>query len=194
MSAGIQYFGATTAGGAHYGELIDAVRDLLDAVTVTDAPDETIRSSIDDMRRLAETLGSQASTGDHYPGGHRFDLPGRGHPLAIPIDVLELTPEVMRGRTRFDTVHMGHRGIAHGGSVAYLFDEALGVFPMQVNPPPRTAWLRVDYRRGAPVHADLTVEVHLVERVGRKMLLRGSLHDGTTTFAEAKGLFVQPAE
>jgi hypothetical protein len=44
------------------------------------------------------------------------------------------------------------------------------------------------------VHADLHVDVDLVERVGRKMLLRGRLHNGTTTFAEAEGLFVQPRE
>lgn len=192
MSAGIQYFGDTAAGGTYYGELIDAVRELLDAVTVTDAPDEVIRRSIDELRHVSSELGSRPSTGEHYPAGHRFDLPGRGHPLAIHIDVLEQTAELMRGRIRFDTVHMGHRGIAHGGSVAYAFDEALGVFPLQVNPPPRTAWLRVDYRRGAPVHADLCVDVDLVERVDRKMLLRGKLHDGTTTFAEAEGLFVQP--
>ena len=194
MSAGIQYFGATTAGGPHYGELIEAVQELLDAVTVTDAPDAIVRSSIAELRRLSHELGSRPSKGDHYPAGHRFDLPGRGHPLAIHLDVLEQTAELMRGRLRFETVHMGHRGIAHGGSVAYAFDEALGVFPMQVNPPPRTAWLRVDYRRGAPVYADLHVDVDLVERVGRKMLLRGRLHDGTTTFAEAEGLFVQPRE
>lgn len=43
-----------------------------------------------------------------------------------------------------------------------------------------------------PSNSDLCVDVELVERVGRKMPLRGALHDATTTFGEAEGLFVQP--
>lgn len=187
-----QHFGVTTAGGPHYGELVGEVRRLLDAVCSADAPDDVVLQAIDRLRGVSDDVAAHRCTGPHFPAGHRWDLPGRGHPALVPFEVLELSADTMQGRTRFDLVHMGHSAVVHGGFVAQIFDEALGVFPMQLDPPARTAWLRVSYRRGVPIDTDLDLEAHLVEHDGRKVSVRGELQHAGETLAEAEALFVQP--
>jgi acyl-coenzyme A thioesterase PaaI-like protein len=187
-----QHFGHTTAGGPHYGELVSEVRRLLDAVCTSDAPDDVVLRAIERLRDVGDDIAAHQCAGPHFPAGHRWELPGRGHPALVPFEVLDLTAETMRGRTRFNLVNMGHSAVAHGGFVAQIFDEAMGVFPMQLDPPARTAWLRVSYRRGVPIATDLDLHARLVEHNGRKVTVRAELQYAGETLAEAEGLFIQP--
>lgn len=189
---GIERFGTTTAGGQRYGELVAALRSLVVAVAVADAPDSLVEDAIAEVRRLGSALDSHRVTGDVVPAGHRWELPARGHPLLIPLEIDHLTKTEMRGRTRFSVAHMGHAGLAHGGFIPLVFDEALGVFPQRSDPPARTVSLQVQYRAGTPIDTDLTVSSHLARRDGRKVEVTGELHFGNLLLAEARGLFVQP--
>ena len=189
---GAERFGSTLAGGSHFGDLVNALRQLTDAVSTTDAPDEIMSDALREIRRLTAALDAHVATGHHYPAGHRWELPARGHPLLLPLTIDELSDREMRGRVTFSRAHMGHTGIAHGGFIPLVFDEVLGVFPVQVDPPARTAYLHVTYRAGTPVLTELAVTARLVSVEGRKLLMRGTLHDGDTLLAEAEGLFIQP--
>jgi acyl-coenzyme A thioesterase PaaI-like protein len=192
VRAGILRFGATTAGGERYGELVEALRSLTVAVVAANAPDGVVDDAIAEFRRLRSTLDPHRVTDDVMPAGHRWELPARGHPLLIPLEIDHLTETEMRGRTRFSVAHMGHAGLAHGGFISLVFDEVLGVFPLGSDPPARTVSLQVQYRAGTPIDTDLTVLSHLAQRDGRKFRVTGELRSGNLLLAEAQGLFVQP--
>jgi acyl-coenzyme A thioesterase PaaI-like protein len=92
--------------------------------------------------------------------------------------------------------HQGALGRAHGGALTTALDEVLG----------RVAWLALDrhdcltaylncqFRRPAPVGAQLEVVGRLVRREGRKLWLAGEvLHDGLVV-CEAEGLWLSARE
>ena len=110
----------------------------------------------------------------------------------MPVEPERVTQTEMLAHVRFSSAHMGHKGVAHGGFIPLVFDEALGVFPVRLDPPARTVSLSVQYRAGAPIDEELTVSARLVRNEGRKVLVRGALHFGDRLLAEAEGLFVQP--
>lgn len=189
---GAQAFGATTAGGHRYGELVDALRDLIDTVCVADAPEEAVEEAIGSLAQVTALLGKHVGSPGSQPAGHRWDLPARGHPLIVPLRIEHITDTEMRGRVRFSSAHKAHPGIAHGGFVPLVFDEALGVFATRFDPPPRTASLTVEYRSGTPVEVELDVRCRLVRHDGRKLHVSGDLRHEGRLVAEAEALFVQP--
>lgn len=89
--------------------------------------------------------------------------------------------------------HQGAPGLAHGGVVAAVFDEALGVLQVLLAEPAVTASLSTQYRRPVPVGSVLHVRSRIDRREGRKLFLSAVGHldgpDGPVA-AEASGLFV----
>jgi acyl-coenzyme A thioesterase PaaI-like protein len=84
----------------------------------------------------------------------------------------------------------GPPGYVHGGWVALLFDEALGVANVAGGHPGMTGRLSVRYRRPTPLQTELRLEAWTVGRQGRRITTVGTLHAGDTLCAEAEGLFV----
>lgn len=90
----------------------------------------------------------------------------------------------------------GHAGHAHGGFVAVLLDEAMGLPAyIQMRNGCVTAYMRTDFKRGVPTPGVVMCSA-LVEKVeGRKMLVRASLGDGKgTTFATGEALYIMLRE
>jgi acyl-coenzyme A thioesterase PaaI-like protein len=182
-----------TAGGPDFGRLVQAVRRLQDAVVQISAPDEAVRRAADGVDELAATLEKwQVSEWERF-AGRRSDLPGRGHPLLLPMTVDEREPGLLRGRVIFSPYYLGGNGAAHGGAVPLLFDEVLG---MLINiaeepPPARTAYLTVNYRSITPIDAELRIEATIDRSEGRKRWATGRLYHGDQLVADADGLFVK---
>lgn len=191
---GVAKFGVTQAGGIYYGQLVDRLKALTEAVVTTSAPDAVVVDAARSLSRVTDQLEPHRQRGGLIPAGHRWDLPGRGHPLLIPFRIERLTETFMRGRVRFGVVHMGHPGVVHGGFLPLVFDEALGVFPSQLDPPARTVSMKVDYRTGTPIDTDLVLECHLRGRAGRKVQTSGTLSCDGMTVAVAEGTYVQPVD
>ena len=84
----------------------------------------------------------------------------------------------------------GPPGYVHGGQVALMFDEALGVANVAAGHAGMTARLSVRYRRPTPLRTELRLEAWTVERQGRRITTVGTLHAGDVLCAEAEGLFV----
>ena len=101
----------------------------------------------------------------------------------------------------------GHPKIAHGGVVATLLDEALGVL-INVNVDIEqeidkswvfsnimTGYLNTAYRKPVPAPGVILIRTWLVKREGRKTVLKGTIEDGKrTVLAESEALFIDLKE
>ncbi len=102
-------------------------------------------------------------------------------------------PQTVAASVTLDERHQGAPGIAHGGVVAVLFDEALGFAQVFGPGPAVTANLTTDYRLPVPIGTPLHLLARLDDRAGRKLHTSGELRleapDGPLA-ATATGLFV----
>ena len=89
----------------------------------------------------------------------------------------------------------GAPGRAHGGVVATLIDETMGMVLAIVGAPAYTARLTVNYRAPTPVGEPLEARARLVSRRGRKLVITGELRCASQLLADADALFliVEPA-
>jgi len=86
---------------------------------------------------------------------------------------------------------------AHGGALAALLDEAMGVAVWHAGYKVVAANLNVDYRRPVPLGAGCHVEAWVVEQEGRKVFTAGTITlaggevavRGRGTFVEARHFF-----
>lgn len=94
--------------------------------------------------------------------------------------------------------HQGAPGLAHGGVLSAMFDEALGALQVFVQEPAVTASLTTDFRAPVPIGAQLHVRSRLDGRNGRKLHVSAQARLGAPdgpVAATAHGLFlVVPAE
>lgn len=108
---------------------------------------------------------------------------------ALRIDHLDGTR--IRGVVRFGPEHHGSRNAAHGGAIAAVLDEVLGLVSVQGEyERSRTAYLRVDYRSLTPLETELRFDGWLDAREGRKYFVGGELRDGQVLLAQASALYV----
>ncbi|MCJ1304953.1 hypothetical protein MMC08_007766 [Hypocenomyce scalaris] len=98
----------------------------------------------------------------------------------------------------------GYPRIAHGGFVATLLDEGMGIL-MEANKDKGsgrdngnaivTAFLNVKYRRPVPTPGIVLVTAKYTKVMPRKQFMRASVEDGEgTVYAEAEALFVEIRE
>ena len=167
------------------------MRRAQDLVAGTNPTPDTLLAATEALDRLNALLAPFPATEDDAPAGSRPDLPGRGHPLLLPVVFDEVSGDSLRGRVTFGRFHLGRGGAAHGGTIPLLFDDVLG---RVANPPgsgrARTARLTVRYHRITPIDVELGVEAALERAEGRKLWVKGRLlHEGAV-ISDAEGLFV----
>jgi acyl-coenzyme A thioesterase PaaI-like protein len=86
----------------------------------------------------------------------------------------------------------GPPGHAHGGSMAAVLDEVLGLAAWTAGHPIVVGNLNVNFRRLLPLQLVTRVETEIVSVKGRKVLVRGRLTDGKDTlYAEADCLCIK---
>lgn len=84
----------------------------------------------------------------------------------------------------------GAPGRTHGGIVASLIDETMGLVLSIASTPAFTGRLSITYRSPTPLGVPLEARARLKERVGRKITVSAQLRSGETLLAEAEGLFI----
>lgn len=164
-------------------ELIDRVENLT-RVLHGRRRDDTVIVTIDEHGRVDNL--SQAASGRLNPQA----LPLRFDPF-VPVADGPGTVEIT-GRCILTAAHQGPPGRAHGGVVATMLDEALGVAAFAAGTAGVTAGLSIDYRAPTPIGVDLEVTARYLYSEGRAHHTTGEVRcDGTVT-AAATGLFVTP--
>jgi acyl-coenzyme A thioesterase PaaI-like protein len=96
----------------------------------------------------------------------------------------------LRARVWFGPETEGPPGHAHGGAMAAVLDEVLGLAAWTAGYPVVVGNLNVNFRNLLPLEQVVTVESEVVSAEGRKILVRGRICRGETTFAEAECLCI----
>lgn len=100
------------------------------------------------------------------------------------------TEQRLRARVWFGPETEGPPGHAHGGSMAAVFDEVLGLAGWTAGYAVVVGNLNVSFRNMLPLEQVVTVESEIVSAEGRKVLVRGRICHEETVFAEAEALCI----
>jgi acyl-coenzyme A thioesterase PaaI-like protein len=185
-------------------ELADALRRLMDTAVVTSADDSELRRAIEAIDQISDALAGADdvllrpampwATTERMQRGDRPHNPvmGPANPLAPPLPVTILADRSISSEVIMRPIHEGPPGTVHGGWVAALFDQLLGVANIVNGTAGMTAELTVRYRRSTPLGVPLLLKARIDEVDGRRTYASGEIiADGVVT-AEATGLFISP--
>jgi hypothetical protein len=152
-----------------------------------------IPMEINERRRVRETsFFSVPSRSDEADDQSLFEdspFSGRSSPISHHA-CFWVEDEVAHMVATLDASAEGAHDRAHGGIVAGLIDELIGLMVSYYQQPALTAQLNISYRAGAPINLVIEGTARLVEREGRRFSLIAELHHGDTTIAEGEALFV----
>ncbi len=96
----------------------------------------------------------------------------------------------LHARIWFGPETEGPPGNAHGGSMAAVFDEALGLAAWAAGYPIVVGNLNVSFRNLLPLQKVVTLESQVVSAEGRKVKVRGRLFCDETVYAEGECLCI----
>jgi acyl-coenzyme A thioesterase PaaI-like protein len=200
---GIDSEGAADDGAA--GALGDSLRRLMDAAVVTAVDDEELNAVAQAIDALSERLegvgGEFLQARMPWPSGERMRRGDRAHnpvigsanPLSPPMPVRVLDDGSVVSEITMRPIHEGPPGYIHGGWVASLLDQLLGVANTVAHVGGMTAELTIRYRKGTPFGVPLVVQARTDSVDGRRIYASGEiLADGVVT-AEASGVFIRPS-
>ncbi len=183
--------------------LAEAVRELTHNLCSTDASEQELLAIAEIVKQTAQRFADQPIMKNRpgvaemsLAGGmevfrDRSPLVGLANPLAAPL-TLEPDPEgeVVNGEVTFGRAFEGAPGCVHGGFVAAIFDEALGMACSFSGTPGMTGSITIDYRKPTPVLTALRIEARMDRIDGRKIYTSGKLYAGDLMVAESNGLFI----
>lgn len=187
--------------GPELARLVDALRRVTDLVVRPGAPPgdleaaaEHVEAARDRLERSTRpwraSMPARPSTDlaphDFFPFSPMIGLYS---PIAAPVHC-DLRDGGVVGHATFGAAYEGPPGCVHGGIIAGLFDEVLGVANIAAGMGAMTGTLTIVYRSPTPLYTELRLEgrVHAVD--GRKVNTRGTLHAGDRLCAEAEGIFI----
>jgi acyl-coenzyme A thioesterase PaaI-like protein len=181
-----------------------SVRRLVEATVGTGHEADQLRAAAAEVDALADRLGDRL---DEDPWGERFYGPGitdaasmmainpaigRANPVAPVFESRIGEDGTVAGTVRFDLQHVGPPYRAHGGVVASVFDQVLGIAAIAGGSSGFTGSMTVRYKKATPLREELRFEARMVGAKGRISHATGEIYDseGQVT-AEAEATFVQ---
>jgi acyl-coenzyme A thioesterase PaaI-like protein len=191
-------------GNTAEARLATAVRRLMDASVLTDADDherlgiaealDVISSQLEgrDSERLAK--GTRWPSREKMVQGDRDHNPvaGPANPLAPPMVVTVGEDDEVSAELAMRPIHEGPPGGVHGGWVASLLDQLLGIANIASGNPAMTGELTIHYRKPTPIGVPLVLKARPNAVDGRRVNTSGEIiADGEVT-ASATGLFIRP--
>jgi hypothetical protein len=184
-----------SAGGfdaPEFPAMIEALRNLQDAVAGFAAPTHVLAEATQTITELSRRLGEYAVNEKEQLCGKRLDLPGRAQAMSPPVHIDEQDERSHRGRLTFSRFYLGNDGGVHAGAIPLAFTEVLFWLAVSgASTPTRTAYLNVDYVSLTPIEEELQVAAWLEREEGRKRFVRGTMHAGDRLCARAEGLYVR---
>ncbi|HEY2053904.1 MAG TPA: PaaI family thioesterase [Solirubrobacterales bacterium] len=189
VAAALRRIGAVTIGQPLEDEDLGAAGARLAQVA------DQLEAAAAASKRQRRTPGQAGFPGlhpqDHFPTSPMI---GFANPISPPVEVWAVEGEggrrEIRGRVTFDYPFEGPPTCVHGGVIAELFDELLGLSNILAGKGAMTGTLTVRYRRPTPLLAPLELAARHTGQEGRKVYAWGGLyHEGELT-AEAEGVFI----
>lgn len=183
-----------------------ALRDLTDVLVTSTPPTEQLHAIADALETQAKSFseserlyGMLAFTQNGNHGGfgeinHELNaVAGMSNPLSPGLNMW------LEGKKAYGTVNCGYAyegppGFVHGGYVAAILDQFLGMAQLAGKNPGMTGTLTVRYHKPTPLNTDLKLEAAITKTDGRKSFLSGEIYaDGVVT-ASCEGLFIRPSK
>lgn len=185
--------------------LARAARELSELLVTSSAPESLLEQASETLATLNRTLAeaprsrgtlAYLDSGDHGNYGeinHELNaVGGQSNPLAPGLNMW-IEGDCAHGVVNCGWAYEGPPGFVHGGFVAAIFDQFLGMAQLAGGQPGMTGSLTVRYLRPTPLNTDLTLFATLDRTEGRKTFIRGEIRAGETVTATAEGLFVRPS-
>jgi len=180
-----------------------ATRRVVEALVVSHAPVEVLEDAAADLAAVADRL-------EAYRGASRYDgtsglgptvdavvlerhpFLGESHPGAPPLRLV-VGDDGVDAAVTFDARHEGMPGRAHGGWIAALFDQVVGIAAGRVTGRPAvTGTLTVRYVVPTPLGRELRLRA-TAERAGdRTLRAHATLGPDDTVTARAEAVLVLP--
>ncbi|MGH3467198.1 MAG: PaaI family thioesterase, partial [Thermocrispum sp.] len=184
---------------AAVAELGAALRELLAATVLSEAPVDVLRQVATQVTALTEPLAAvqrplarPASVDDLVSGVRMYNpVIGEGSPVAPPLRI-EYEDDRVLARCTLGPQHEGPHLYAHGGVTAMLLDQILGHAVAAVGAIGVTIDLTTRYRRPVPLGEPLLLWAEAVGGDGERTTARGALttaSDPDTPLAQAEGRF-----
>ena len=189
-------------------DLVERVRDLVDAVVLTDvdAPERaTVAREIDALiARLTAATRDPGALLARLPTGDWENLSNAGsgalNPQALRLQWVDTPPMArpgadivgleVRARCTLTEAHGGAHRRAHGGIVALILDQVTGRAAHFAGAGGLTAHLEVDFRRATPLGVPLEITARWTGRDGRKSYAEAEIHAGGVLTAQGRALMV----
>ena len=178
----------------------DALREILEELDATAAPPEAFEADTVRLRELASEFrkfppSPRASGLGAVTGMETFHdrspVVGLTNPLAPPARYEHHPDEqCVRGEVEFGKAFEGAPGIVHGGFLAALLDEVLGVVTSYSGDPGMTREYTLHYHRPTHIKMPLRFEARFDRREGRKIFVSAQLWEGETLTVTASALFI----
>lgn len=96
----------------------------------------------------------------------------------------------LKARIWFGPETEGPPGHAHGGSMAAVLDEVLGLSAWAAGYPIVVGNMNVSFRNLLPLQQVVTVESKIISAEGRKVMVHGRIFSGKTTYAAGECLCI----
>jgi len=97
----------------------------------------------------------------------------------------------IRGRANFGFRYEGPPTCVHGGVIAEIFDEVMGMANLAASRGGMTGTLTVRYRKPTPLLTDLVVVARCLGQEGRKIRTWAALYHDEVLTAEAEAVFIE---
>lgn len=191
-------------------DLADALRALIRLSRSTSVDAATRRAAIAHLASATELLASDQYHGPYWVTGQSTieayeptrDLqkmcpfsPGMGpaNPLAPDITVTVDGDDTVHGVVTLDEAYNGPPfDHTHGGVIALLYDDLVGMATMIGAGGGMTANLSIDYRRPTPLFERLEITAWFDHAEGRKLISKGEMRCEGELLSTAQGLFIRP--
>lgn len=180
--------------------LAEMVRQLAAATVAADVADEVLVAAAVAVRATVEQLRAAAAPG--VPAPVMLDASGAPQELfarspatgldnpTAPSVRLWREGDAIAGEAWFDHQFEGPPTCVHGGVIAMVFDDLLGMAALVSGNPGMTRTLQVRYRRPTPLRQPIRLSASCTAVDGRTVELVASMwHDEVMT-AEASGVFI----
>ena len=116
-------------------------------------------------------------------------MDGQSNPIASNFDMW-FEQDRIHGKVFMDWQYEGPPNSVHGGFVAALFDQFLGVGQKLTGQPGFTGTLKVRYSKPTPIATELRLEGWVEKVDGRKNILKAEMWAGDVKTATCEGLFI----
>jgi acyl-coenzyme A thioesterase PaaI-like protein len=139
-------------------------------------------------RKLYEAPQTEGPDLEHFPD---CVVSGPANPMGVAVSLHRDGDDAV-ARTSLGAAFEGAPGRAHGGIVAAIFDDTMGLVLKIVSTPAYTGELTIRYLAPTPVGEELEFRARLARREGRKLHMEAEAYrvaDGTT-LATAKAVFI----